>query len=470
MRCFSRARATQYRLFRWVRLIAALAILWPAPVWAAAQTDEPSPAPRRHRLTWAPAGWPLPATIATPQTVFYAVPAPDDAYAIRVITVTLPTVGGNTLGPILYRPSSDWGREGDPYVNPTDPGCAMGGACWAQVTFNAAGADSDGIRDCCMPATLVMPTLVSPDPTTGSTQTARLVYSDWNSLAPLPPSGESAAPRVVMLRVVEPAGTLVRLGAMPGDTKPSGAAWTGNREMNHGYDYSIRSKPGTVTFEAGVTGTQPGAQGPLWAVQFLTRNPGVQITIGGDSHMMGLGTTANMASFALRAAVVLSTQAVPVMLANAGWTGAGSDQFLPLQLDAIAATQPSICLIQTWTAADQRTPQGMARTLGRALAVAQRCGTLGARAVFVTPFPRDAATLTGPVLTAWQALYGEVTGMNSAATRVLDLTRVLGDFRGGRPTGAFRPGFSDDSIHPNDAGTTAAVPATEAIIRVVGGL
>lgn len=436
-------------------------------------------APRRSKLTVGFDGaFVLGNTLSATTTYFDAIPAPDDYFAVRTIMPINAGSNGATIGPILYRPSSTFttaacsGNLGDNYVNPCDPNCVNGGSCWVFQTFTEGGVNSDvfgqqpRIHDFNATQTLVLPNIVSPDPTTGSTATARMVFSDWNFAVPLQRTDVSTTqPRVLMRRSVIPTGTITRCGTNPADTTESGQSWTGNTAWNGGYDYSTKFAVGTFTTNTDVTGTSPPSDiGPMCWTQFLVRTKGIQIVAIGDSWIEGNTTTSGMSNVWLRAAVALSSQTLPIMYAGTGWSGADSDQFEPIGVDLINAAQPSICVIESFTAADQITLYGTSRYYGRVLAMTKQCLDVGAKVILQGPWPRD--TLSGSTLAAWQAFVTEVRGMGDAGVYLFDQLPLLGSYS----TGQWASQYTTDGIHPNDSGVTAMLPAAELLLKNLIGI
>lgn len=89
---------------------------------------------------------------------------------------------------------------------------------------------------------------------------------------------------------------------------------------------------------------------PLFVVQYRTTAPGVQIVVGGDSHLAGWDT------FVQLAATDLSRPTRPISVWNAARGGAPSRVFGPILDEIIHDADPSIVVIQGWTANDGMRP------------------------------------------------------------------------------------------------------------------
>lgn len=470
------------------RLILAFAILIAGSVGAFAQPNKILPvvpasqsaarsaigllpdsglAPRRNRLTFAPAFGGASTYTSTGQTVAYAVPMIGGmAGQWRMVTMTVPgiTPGYNLTG--RFRPSSDWGGASSPdYLTPTDPNCVMGGGCIFLTLFQWQGGDSDQHTQCCTGTVLSTPSIVTPDPNTGSTATARMVMSDWIPIVPIAPT--TGAYPVMMVRLFETAGTTVKMSTFPGDTSETGSTWTGNAALNSGMDYSVKTSVGNNTGFSG--GTWTNGQGPVWGWQFEGGTPGIQVLSCSDSQLAGHFQTSDMGSFINRVVTALSTAALPVSYANAGWVGAQGAQLIPPCLDAIKIVKPSICVLESYLSNDDvggaASLINVQENLGRLSAVATKCKEQGGKVIWITPLPRN--TSAGSV---WISLYQQVLGFGDASTSVCDIGVLSSTQSGGLPTGNWISTYTSDNIHGNDAWAIAMMPAFKACLQKVAGL
>jgi hypothetical protein len=89
---------------------------------------------------------------------------------------------------------------------------------------------------------------------------------------------------------------------------------------------------------------------PLFVIQYRTAVPGFQIAIGGDSHLSGWDT------FVQLAATEVSRPTNPISVWNGARGGAPSRIFGPILDEVVAAADPSIVVIQGWTANDGMQP------------------------------------------------------------------------------------------------------------------
>ena len=89
---------------------------------------------------------------------------------------------------------------------------------------------------------------------------------------------------------------------------------------------------------------------PLFVVQYRTMVPGIQIVVGGDSHLAGWDT------FVQLAATEVSRPVRPVSVWNGARGGAPSRIFGPILDEIIDDADPSIVVIQGWTANDGMRP------------------------------------------------------------------------------------------------------------------
>jgi hypothetical protein len=86
--------------------------------------------------------------------------------------------------------------------------------------------------------------------------------------------------------------------------------------------------------------------GPIYVVQYRVAAPGIQLVIGGDSHM------GRWYNFARVAGIALSTPELPISTWNASWGGTRTRTFLSCLDNAIDLGHPSVGVIQGWSASD----------------------------------------------------------------------------------------------------------------------
>jgi hypothetical protein len=457
-------------------------------------------APRRSTLTIGFASNVLSngLSASSNNTYLYAVPYPAEATAIRVLVPLITAANGATMGPITVRPSTtfltasigpssgascDGTAAGDNYTFTCDTGVVQGGSGFQYITWAEKGTLSERQHrwgsDTSI-TTVVYPNLVSPDPETGATNHSRIMASDWAPLSSLPRSDVAAtSPRVAMVRAFVPTGnTVTRCAGTPNDTSITGISWTGQSSLNSGYDFSVRTvvNDNTVAGSISTSAATSGDVGPICWFQFRLLNKGVQITTIGDSWTRGDTTSSHLSNFVMRSATALSTAALPIVHAGGGWSAAATTTYKGVGVDLINATQPSICVLQPYTANDTPTTINIANiTLANVMSTAEQCIRLGAKVILVSPFPRN--TLSGGTLTTWQAIYAKVIAISDANIFVFDATRILGAFSGAVPTGQYLNGtISTDGIHPNDAGTVTLMtgangyPGFQAMLKYIIGM
>ena len=75
---------------------------------------------------------------------------------------------------------------------------------------------------------------------------------------------------------------------------------------------------------------------------------------------------------------------------------------------------------------------------------AEACVSQGAKPIFLTPFPRDAAGMTVTQVVPWRRLRTSIMALRQAGAIVLDATSLLGKSSCGQLDGTFLLGYSDD--------------------------
>ena len=264
---------------------------------------------------------------------------------------------------------------------------------------------------------------------TGAGNVPAIIWSDW---VPYQTQAPEVRPQLVF-RALVPAGTPMM--AFPAG--PGLVSWPSP------------SEPSRLKAQACVAGdfvtdpAQPVPDGepvpftPVYVVQYHVAAPGVQMVIGGDSHLAMNNT------FAQWAATELSTPAVPISVWNTAWAGQPSKTFWPAMDEAIDLARPSISVIQGWTANDGMTPAGDEAYLNRVKEMAARTFAAGGVPVIVKGLPRN---LFGkPELASWQRVNQQLDTLVPGAL-VFDPLPFIED--PARP-GEWMGGMSDDAIHPN---------------------
>lgn len=379
-------------------------------------------------------------------TFFLAVPVPADAVAIRLI------YANHTLSTYAIT-----GAAVAPSTTFNDGMVPTGGGTFGHVTWNGGGADLDDLYDL---ATTIqsggtVPATTSPDDGTGK-RAPKLWFSDWNNFSTLAPASGSI--RCVMIRTYGPIQTWV------GPTVGA-SGWTGVAAVNKGWDYWARL--GTMdavtdpTAAIGTTGT--ATTHPVYAVQFLLKSGVVSLLDGGDSHFAADTTTQAINNFMTQTAIALSAAGIPALPFTSAWGGSKRVASEPTLLNALTASSANVVFLQGWTANDPTgTTADIDKQLARVFRAYQRVLQAGSHPVILTPFCRNAAFLTGGVLTAWQYAYAQLMLAKSAGHNVLDVTTALAS---SMTTGTYKTGLSTDDIHPNDAGHAVIAALTSAYIQ-----
>jgi hypothetical protein len=181
----------------------------------------------------------------------------------------------------------------------------------------------------------------------------------------------------------------------------------------------------------------PTMYAPLFVVQYRASTPGIQIVVGGDSHLT------SWPMFAQLAALSLSTPKSPVSVWNSAWAGKGSNTFWPALDDAIDAGRPSLSLIQGWTANDGMNALADEAYLRRVKESAKRTLASGGIPIILKGMPRS--LFGNAELESWQSINRKLDGL-VAGSIVFDPNPYIEDKR---MPGNWQSEFSDDQIHPN---------------------
>ena len=343
------------------------------------------------------------------------------------------------------------------YVTP------LGDGMWAPFTFLHEGVDSPNIV-----APGGGPTEIEVRPLYDTPLTAAAgvswTWTDWTpirSLAADPATGM----RVLMLRALIPSRQTVTCAN--GQLR----SFTGNRDLNRGHDvligglkFDLDHVIGPDVDKALTTQTwidnqlAPGTLFPM--VQFLTQRPGIAGIATGDSHTQGTATTEQFFSFSLCATGSLNDayrNDLPFSMCNCGMGGLTSSEFFARFETLIRAIQPSYAVLPGWTyndanGSDRADQTAMNLFLARLIGTIETCEASGILPIVLTPFPRNADTMTDVQLGPWQWLRSEILRMGQQGLTVIDATSILANRRAGTFDGTYLPEMSDDEAHPNDAG------------------
>lgn len=423
--------------------------------------------PRRHCLTW------LPSAIfdtfslgdGADYTQCLAAACPDDFFAVRVGLANVtdrPWVASR----LSVCPSSTWSDR----VNPE------GGAGWTPLTFAHGGADSATIaagRD--LPLRIEV-AANRADPGNNETANPAWTWTDWTPVRSLPRTDIAGGPRILMLRMLVPPLQTI--------TFANGAYFRYAELEDHhrGFVHAIAkfhgdavSDPGVLPLEA--VDTDHGVNS-IACVQFLTRRPGITAMVTGDSHHAGASTETAFSCFLLRAMTALGAPLVgrlPLGYASCACGGLRSPQFFDRLMALLPVVRPGLVVLPGWSFNDQYDGARGDRDacdifFARLLLAAEACAAQGAVPIYLTPFPRDPATMTAARLGPWHGLREAIMAFRQHGGIVLDTASLLGRETDGVLDGTYRPEYSNDEIHPNDAGHERLAAALMPLIQEVSGL
>jgi hypothetical protein len=192
---------------------------------------------------------------------------------------------------------------------------------------------------------------------------------------------------------------------------------------------------------------------PLFVVQYRTAVPGIQIAVGGDSHLSGWDT------FVQLAATDVSRPTKPISVWNGARGGAPSRIFGPILEEVIDEGNPSIVVIQGWTANDGMQPAADLAYLDRVQGWAARILQNQGIPIILKGLPRN---LFGtPELGSWQQVNALIDRLVPGGI-VFDPNPFVEDR--GRP-GNWKPELSKDAVHPNLQGNLALVAPFAELLR-----
>jgi hypothetical protein len=198
----------------------------------------------------------------------------------------------------------------------------------------------------------------------------------------------------------------------------------------------------------------------------------------GDSHHQGTSTTTQFWNYLLRSTVALNAR-YKGQVPFGYWTtaqGAADSELIFGRLNGILeVARPSFVVLPGWTY-NEKTLTVHADHIAnmnffsRLLMASEACVRAGAVPIFLTPFPRDARSMTPVQLRAWRALHTAIASLRDSGAMVLDAASILTHRTNGALDGTYRSEYSDDEAHPNDAGHAAVSAALTPMIERVCGL
>jgi hypothetical protein len=213
-------------------------------------------------------------------------------------------------------------------------------------------------------------------------------------------------------------------------------------------------------------------------VQFLTRNEGFVGMAAGDSHHQGTSTTTQFWNYLLRSTIELNARyagQIPFGYWSTAQGGTDSEWFFGCLTSVLDVARPSFVVLPGWSYNDMTLAQhadhrANVTFLSRLLMTAEACVRTGAVPVLLTPFPRNASSMTPVQVRAWHALRDSICSLQANGAVVLDATSMLARRVNGVMDGTYQPEYTDDTAHPNNAGHAAIAAALTPIIERVCGL
>jgi hypothetical protein len=424
---------------------------------------------RTHRISWMISGWIGPVELGQHAggTACLAIGCPDDFYAVR-LGFANSTANDWTITKAIGCASSAY----NDYVNPT------GGADWISFTFANAGLDDDRLVTRVNVSSEIRVRGNVVNGATGETDDLAWTWTDW---APISSVGQDATTgmRVLMLRALIPSSQSVCFANSQLRTI------TGNKTLNRNFDCFIGglkfnidkvTDPSTSVNDSTETWQDNQlASGSLFPiVQFLTKTAGIVGATTGDSHNQGTATTEQMTGYLYRATTTLGSDYIgkmPFGMVNCAMGGLTSGQFFPRLKTLLTAVRPSYVVLPGW-AFNDRTGDIHADQFAvdcftaRLLHIAEVCRNHGIATIYLTPFPRDPASMSQTQLVPWRKLRQMINEKRAYGATIIDSTALLGRMVNDEFDGTYMSHMSDDGAHPNDQGHSAVASDLISILRV----
>ena len=332
----------------------------------------------------------------------------------------------------------------------------VGNAPWTLLTANAGGRDL--AEDASSPG--AMRSLMVHG-NGGDSRVPNVSWTDWSPIQSIP-SDEPGRPilfvRASVARWVSPRAC------------PAGGAFNespiarGRKlicTLSVGEDHA--TSPATSS-APGIAGVRLWPLSPFFSVQYVGRSRGATVLWGGDSHFAGDTTPGNIGAFPLLSCLELSTPEYPFSAANYAWGGSPSDVFMPVLERMLEACRPRFLIVQGWTANDGPSEAAAMSYFNRAIALARSARLTGTEPILVTRFSRVTLFQHPSELATANRLRFQQLALNGIEFPVIDAALVLDD--PARP-GAFKPGLSEDGVHPNAQGHAAVAALLTPVLRRV---
>lgn len=207
---------------------------------------------------------------------------------------------------------------------------------------------------------------------------------------------------------------------------------------------------------------------PLFSIQYLTANPGVQVLLNGDS-LSASPTNDGYSSPLMRAAYDLSTLQVPVEVASMAWGGTASPVYEVMLRNNVAAIRPSVVAYQPLSRNDGSSAATMQTLLAKAIANADTFRqAYGTAAILNSAGCQPSFRGNATAIAAFQDMRTRMASIAAASgIPLIDAPSVIG-----RPTEPWMyiDGLSDDNTHPNYQGVELVVPQARDTLKFISGI
>jgi hypothetical protein len=398
-----------------------------------------------------------------PYTFLYIIPIESPCLAVRLGFLN-PYNAAMTIAKAKVYPTDSYSGAasalsvGNVAVVPT--GAGIGSPAY----FDNAGADSYLLNGAGATRSFTLPANAA---NAGNALAASPIqWSDWVQCVSIA-RADGGVQHLLMIAVTVSSTDYISAGG----TFPT---FNGNATANRGrLTYILTAWNNGVDYADNVAGTNwkkfgSGDQGPLFALQYVPANPGIQVVLNGDS-LSAAPTNDGYSTPLHRAGWDLSSAALPIEVASLAWGGATESVYGALLETNIAGVKPSILAIQPNSRNDGAT--GAAGTSNQQL-LARR---LAAAAIAGEAHDSKLILNSGGCQPSYdgnatnQAMFLDIEARLAAMAAqagipFIDAPAIIGNLAGGAPWD-YLGGFSDDNTHPNYAGVEALVPAAKAALQ-----
>jgi len=402
---------------------------------------------------------------ATPVTFLTIAPIESTCYAVRLGFGNPYNLSMAIASASVY-PSDSYSNAGGTdaagartTINPT------GGAAGCKVYFDNGGGDVDALNTSGVQRALTLPANQS-NPTNAATAFT-IGWSDWAPCTSIARADGGVQPLLFIYTTVNSSDfTSGATNAPLFNTTP--AANRGRKQ------YVLKAWTNNIDFADNPTGTDWAWEGtppfgPLFCLQYLTLNPGVQIVGTGDS-LSTAPTNDSISYAAWRAAMDFSTPSLPIAYASMAWGGVTSSVYDVLLANNVAALRPGILLHQPISRNDTFTAAGVQTLLAKSLALAsQYRQQFGASTIWNIPGCAPSADGDATQIAAFNDMRLRLQSVAGASgIPLIDGPSVIGQ---SAAPWDYVAGASDDNLHPNYTGVEMMVrPLVQPPFRSVIGL